>query len=71
MSKVKEMHIKDLRNLSTDALQSRLNQVSMDLSIERRKIASTGVQTKKAKIREMRRTIARILTLLRERGASK
>jgi len=68
---VKEMHIKDLRNLSTDALQSRLDQVSMDLSIERRKIASTGVQAKKAKIREMRRTIAQILTLLRERGASK
>ncbi len=62
------MHIKDLRSLTPEALQAKLNQIQLDLSIEKRKIASTGVQTKKAKIREMKRTIAQIKTLLKERG---
>ncbi len=64
------MHIKDLRSLTPEALQSKLSQLQLDLSIEKRKIASTGVQTKKAKIREMKRTIAQIKTLLKERGVS-
>ncbi|MGC9037138.1 MAG: 50S ribosomal protein L29 [Candidatus Micrarchaeia archaeon] len=64
------MHIKDLRSLTPEALQSKLSQIQLDLSIEKRKIASTGVQTKKAKIREMKRTIAQIKTLLKERGVS-
>ncbi|MGC8547473.1 MAG: 50S ribosomal protein L29 [Candidatus Micrarchaeia archaeon] len=64
------MHIKDLRSLDADALKSRLQQVQLDLTIEKRKIASTGVQTKKAKIREMKKTIAQIKTLLKERGVS-
>ncbi len=62
------MKIKDLRSLSNDALKARLDEVRLDLSIEKRKIASTGVSSKKAKVRELRRTVAQILTLLRERG---
>ncbi len=65
------MHIKDLRSLTPDALQAKLSQVELDLSIERRKVASTGVQAKKAKIREMKKTIAQIKTLLKEKGVSK
>ncbi len=64
------MKIRDLRALSSEALQSRLQQLGIDLAIERRKIASTGVQSKKTKIREMRRTIAQIKTILKERGVN-
>lgn len=63
------MKIRDLRALSTEALQSKLKDLRLDLGIEKRNIASTGVASKKIKARELRRTIAQILTLLRERGA--
>ncbi len=64
------MRIKELRTMSVDALKSRLQQLRLDLSIEKRKIAATGVQGKKVKIRELRRTVAQILTLLKEKGVS-
>lgn len=62
------MHAKDLRSMTTDALKAREGEIRFELNIERRKIASTGVASKKAKTREMRRTIAAILTILKERG---
>jgi large subunit ribosomal protein L29 len=64
------MRIKELREMSVDMLRNRLQQLSLDLSIEKRKIAATGVQSKKVKVREMRRTKAQILTLLKEKGAN-
>jgi ribosomal protein L29 len=62
------MKINDLRALSNEALAARLAELRLDSSIEKRKIVATGVSSKKIKIREMRRTIAQILTLLNERG---
>ncbi len=63
------MKIRDLRGLSKESLNAKLKELRLDIGIERRKIASTGVASKKTKIREMKRTIAQILTLLNERGA--
>ncbi len=65
------MRVNDLRALSTDALGAKLGELRLDLHIEKRKIASTGVASKKGKTREIRRTIAQIMTLLNERGAQK
>lgn len=62
------MHINDLRSLSTDVLKEKLNELRFDVGIEKRKIAATGVSSKKVKIREMKRSIAQILTLLKEKG---
>ncbi len=64
------MRIKELRAMSADALTGKLQQLTLDLSIEKRKIAATGVQSKKVKVREMRRTKAQILTLLKEKGVT-
>jgi ribosomal protein L29 len=64
------MRIKDLRSMSADMLKSRLQQLQFDLSVEKRKVAATGVQGKKVKVKEMRRTVAQILTLLKEKGVS-
>jgi len=64
------MHIKDLRSLAPEALKAKLAEVRFELGIERRKIASTGVASKKIKSREMKRTIAQILTLLKEKGVA-
>jgi ribosomal protein L29 len=61
--------VKDIRALSNDSLQTTLNQLVLELNIEKRKTASTGVASKVVKTREIRRTIARINTILKERGA--
>jgi ribosomal protein L29 len=62
------MRINDLRSMSVEALRTKRDQLALDLSIEKRKIASTGVQSKKVKAKELRRTMAQILTLLKEKG---
>lgn len=62
------MRMNELRSLSTEALNSKLRDLRLDLGIERRTIKSTGVASKKIKTGEMRRTVAQILTLLKERG---
>ncbi len=63
------MKIKELRSLSTEVLNSRLSELRLEYAIEKRKVVSTGVSSKKVKMKEMRTTIAQILTLLKERGA--
>lgn len=60
---------KDIRALSDDSLKTTLGQLVLELNIEKRKSASTGVSSKAANTREIRRTIARINTILKERGA--
>jgi ribosomal protein L29 len=60
---------KDIKNLSEDALKTTLGQLQLELNTERRKIASTGVASKSNRSRSIRRTIARINTALKERGA--
>lgn len=62
------MRINELREMSIDALKGKLQQLELDLSIEKRKISATGVQSKKVKVGELRRTRAQILTLLKEKG---
>lgn len=64
------MKIKDLRSLSNEALASKLKDLKLELGIEKRTIASTGVASKKIKAGEIKRSIAQILTLLKERGVS-
>jgi len=64
-----EIKVNDIRALSEDSLKTTLNQLVLELNIERRKIASTGVSSKVVKTKEIRRTIARIKTVLNERGA--
>ncbi|MEM0159423.1 MAG: 50S ribosomal protein L29 [Candidatus Micrarchaeaceae archaeon] len=60
--------MKEIRNMSNDALLSKLEDLRLELGIEKRKIAATGVASKKIKTREMKRSIAQILTVLGQRG---
>ncbi len=62
--------IKDLRALPSNTLQSRLDELALELAIEKRKVASTGVSSKVVKTRELKKTVARINTILKERGAA-
>lgn len=64
------MKIKDLRSLPVDGLKAKLAELKLELAIEKRNIVQTGVANKKIKSKEMRRTVAQIMTLLKERGVS-
>jgi ribosomal protein L29 len=55
--------------MPNETLASTRDQLVLELNIEKSKTASTGVQSKIVKIREIRRTIARINTILKKRGA--
>jgi len=67
----KVFHIKmnELKALSDSALKQKNAELELELAIERRKIASTGVSSKVIKLKSIRKTIARINTLLNQRGA--
>jgi large subunit ribosomal protein L29 len=61
--------IKEIRALSDNDLRSKINDLVLELAIEKRKVAATGVSSKVVKIREIKRTMARMNTVLNERGA--
>lgn len=55
--------------MSDNELNLKVGDLNLELAIEIRKIKSTGVSSKVVKMREMKRDIARIKTILNERGA--
>jgi large subunit ribosomal protein L29 len=59
--------MKDMRALPADSLEGKLKELRLELAVEKRKVASTGVASKVVKTREIRRTIARILTIINEK----
>jgi ribosomal protein L29 len=65
------MKMNDIRGLQDFALKAKLDDLNLELGAERRKVASTGVASKVVKIRDIKRTIARIQTVMRQRGATK
>jgi large subunit ribosomal protein L29 len=60
------MKLKDVRNLSNEELIARLNNTREELMNLRFQL-STGSMTDYTRLRQTRRTIARMLTVLRER----
>ena len=62
--------INELRAMQDAALKGKRGDLELELAIEKRKIASTGVSSKVVKTKEIRKTIARINTILKERGAA-
>ncbi len=62
--------IKDIRSSDNNNLLSRLNDLELELAKEKQKIKSTGVASKIVKSREIRKTIAKIKTILSQRGVN-
>lgn len=61
------LRIKELRAMSDKELEEKLNELSLELMLLREKIKAGGAVENSGKIREIKRTIARILTIKRER----
>jgi ribosomal protein L29 len=62
------IRIKEIRAMQDNVLKAKRNELMLELFAEKRKIAATGVQSKVVKIREIKKSIARINTVFRERG---
>jgi large subunit ribosomal protein L29 len=62
---------KELKSLGDEALKGRLFDVRKELYAERGLIASGGRSSNPGKIKELKRTVARILTFLSQRGNDK
>jgi len=65
------LRIKDLRKLNDENLEKRLNQLKLELLKERGNIEMGGNIKNPGKIKIIRRDIARILTLKREKEKNK
>jgi len=60
--------VRELREKSTEELIGELDRLRAELILLRSRTVAGGGLEKTAQIRNMRRRIARILTILRERG---
>jgi len=56
----------EIRDMSLDEMRSKLREFRSELTRERSVAAAGGSLENPARIRELRRTIARILTIMRE-----
>jgi ribosomal protein L29 len=70
LEKVLLIRINDIKAMQDDMLKAKLNELKLELFVEKRKVAATGVQSKVVKIRDIKRTIARINTVLKQRGVN-
>jgi large subunit ribosomal protein L29 len=61
------IRVKELRELSDAELEKKLKELRGELMRARTQIASGAPPDNPGRIRELRKTIARILTILRER----
>lgn len=71
MRRVREMAVarmSELRGMDVETLKSRLLELRNELRVEKGHIAGGGRATNPGRIRELRRSIARVLTVLKEKG---
>ena len=62
------LRMSEIRNMSTDELKAKLDELRYELMLLKAEVKSGARPSNPGKIKEIRRTIARILTALRERG---
>ena len=65
------LRLKDMRELDEASLYKKLSDLSDELNSERSRIAAGGKPASPGRVKEVRRTIARILTVKREREQKK
>lgn len=60
---------RDARKMNADELDSRISEMKLEVAKEKANIAIGAPVSSPGKIRDMKRTIARILTIKKEKGA--
>ncbi len=68
MKKVALLKKRQLKELNREDIQKRLGELRLELAKEKGQIAIGGTPTNPGKVKEIKRTIARILTELNKRG---
>lgn len=61
---------RQLKEFSVEDLQKRLNELKLELSKERAQIAVGGSSSNPGKVRQIRKTIARIITEINKKGGN-
>jgi len=65
------LKVKDMRSLTIEELETKMLEVKAELSKEKGSISSGTKAENPGKIRNLRRTIARILTVIKEKQMQK
>ena len=65
------LHVKDIRKMKREELNAKLSDLKRELMKVNAQIAQGASPEKPGRIKEIKRTIARILTLKNERGVLK
>jgi len=60
--------VKEIRNLSDNELKDRYKELKLELIKVRAKIAGGNIPENPGKVKHIKRDIARILTIMKERG---
>jgi len=68
VKKVALLKKRQLKELNREDIQKRLGELRLELAKEKGQIAIGGTPTNPGKVKEIKRTIARILTELNKRG---
>lgn len=64
------LKIKEIRDIDDDALREKVYQLRAELVKENSSSRMSGKNINTGRIKELRKAIARLLTVLKERGAS-
>ncbi len=59
----------EIRDMSMEELKDKLEELRMELLRERSKATAVGVPENPGRVRELRRTIARIMTIINEKSS--
>jgi ribosomal protein L29 len=62
------LRLQQIRDMADDALHKKLEELGIEIARERGLTKSTGKPANSGKYREMRKVVARIKTVLRQRG---
>ncbi|QLJ52998.1 MAG: LSU ribosomal protein L29p (L35e) [Candidatus Fermentimicrarchaeum limneticum] len=62
------VRVSELRQMDAEMLKGKLAELRNELRVDKGHIAGGGKATNPGRIKEMRRSIARILTILKEKG---
>ena len=68
---MRKLKLKDLKKLSDEELEKKLKELKLELLKERGNVEMGGSVKNPGKIRALKRTIARILTIKKERERSR